>query len=293
MNVNWLYYLVIYAILVAATTASDCSEIRNKLKKALDSDVEEEYINEQIRTCKENDEGKVISLYLYFYSSLDINEMKQFVVYDTLTNLHLEYESDASNSEDNEKWASLFDEIAKLTKLEELYFIYDNKDVAQAWYNQELGLIHKGAIKKLQKLKKLELTHILLTQDNIEDISTLSNLEYLNLSGSETKGLTFKSLENLKKLQEVQIEVSSTGCTKGDCDYTTFDIENLKYFKQIKKLTLRLQKSSSNIDNIISSLTNIEELVINDEEVKLSNNNKTTTTTTKKTTTTTKKNYYY
>jgi len=35
MNINWIYYLVTYALLVAVTTASDCTEIKNKLKKAL------------------------------------------------------------------------------------------------------------------------------------------------------------------------------------------------------------------------------------------------------------------
>jgi len=57
MKVNWLYYFVSFSLFITIALATDCTDIKNELKNTSYY----EYYDELI-TCTENEEGKVISL---------------------------------------------------------------------------------------------------------------------------------------------------------------------------------------------------------------------------------------
>jgi len=61
MYVSWLYYLTTFAILMTLTVAGDCNDIKNLAKQFLEIE-DDDFINEVINTCVENEQGKVIEL---------------------------------------------------------------------------------------------------------------------------------------------------------------------------------------------------------------------------------------
>jgi len=156
------------------------------------------------------------------------------------------------------------DDIKKYKHLEHLDIAYDKAEYTAPWYEK----FHDGKIKKnffnnFKLLKTLDISHIKLSQDNINEIATLSELESLFLYECTLPKLNYEPLKNLKKLTSLQIFYYS-----GNYEYGR-DLEKnfLKYFKNLKKLIINgVHSSQANIDEI-GTLTNLETLTyqVNDD----------------------------
>ncbi|OUM62718.1 carbohydrate-binding module family 18 protein [Piromyces sp. E2] len=212
----------------------DCKEIKNYfIENGLDNTIDK---------CVENNNGEVIEIKLS-NDNLEQQDVEKILSYNTITSLDYEmYISyDASDSL-KKKQSEIPTIIYKLTNL------------------KELTSIKKNVISSLPKdLKKLGLHYINLSQDNINEIATLTSLENLTFSRCEEfDKLDFSPIEKLDKISELKILFS----------YGRFYSEHslgkniLKYFKPLKALVLfGMQISQDNI-NEIGTLTNLEELNI-------------------------------
>jgi len=261
MNINCLRYLTTFLFLIVVVLASDCSEIKNEAEKLI-----KDIYGANTKTiviCDENEQGKIVSLETSEKIFTFFNKMN---AYDTLTKLHLRY-SESPIVDDQS--SLILNEISKYNNLEDLKFAYDKDYTTLQTFSRYYTTIEKDFFKKnFPKLQKLELFGIEFSQENIEDISSLSNLEYLGLDNCITKDINIKSLENLNKLSSVTLregksnshpisEYNQRGFT---CE--SYDFEKLKYFKNLKLLTLEFCEVTEEKIEAISNLTDLEELYI-------------------------------
>jgi len=242
MYFNFLIKSILFALLISIVTADDkgeCGEIldffdyRHKISC--------------IKGCEVDGEGKVTLLKL---SGFNITEecVKKALSYNTITTL---YYNRAGSEFSNQEYLLFPPEIANLTNLEELTFFYTG-DIAT-----NTG-IEAGALKLSKSLKKLRISGIVATQNNIDDISTLTNLENLNLSYTNVPSQSFNidSLKSLTKLSSLQL------VNKGFVHLENIS-ETLYTLADTLKTLIISGHGIGEITDKFSKLKNIEYLVFN------------------------------
>jgi len=243
--------------------AGDCTEL------------EEYYKNKDIlyiSNCEENDNGKIIKLNIYDNEKMTDEDIEKILSYDTITNFRYATGHDGYDFESNPDKVDKLNDINKLTNLknlknlENLVIEYDaSRAIGIGAYKYYLGEITKDTLKDLKSLKSLEIVGINLSQDNIEEISSLTNLESLIFKRSSfNKSDNYESLNELKNLKDLEF-LNSNSNVPNELVNTIKSIETLVllnsgsfYFEDLPNLK-RLDYDEEDLSSL-KNLKNLREL---------------------------------
>jgi len=142
------------------------------------------------------------------------------------------------------------EEIFQFKNLQSLTLAYEKATQDHSWHKTyHLATIKKGYLKNFKTVTHLTLRYIKLSQDNINDIVSLSNLTILTLDGCEFDGLDFKSFEKLSSLKILELLHEY-----GHYDYGgDLNKNSLKYFKNLEILKIMgYEMTQTNVDEICS-----------------------------------------
>jgi len=269
-----------------------CSQSNNQCKQ-LKKDIEDlgEDSESIVRYCNTDRSGKLTVLTVDVAKGgkkLNSKVIEKIFSYNTIT--ELEYYHDYSTIEKDEF------PISRLTNLDQLTIVNSNhghssEEVGESGRGARRFGISKNIIKSIPKsVKILELNGIALTQKNIDELVTLTQLEQLTLYELNLNELSlnfdgFKKLSNVSQLvvsEESDIKRAAfkiitkfTNVSALDLEGTlhplSFKEEDLKLLKNMKNLRFlnvkNTFKDEEALENICS-LTNIEYLMIDGKEVK-------------------------
>jgi len=190
MNFKFLLKSITLALCIPLAFADE-SEFKGDCKEIVDFFTERD-ASQSINGCEVNSKGKVIAVDI---DNQYITEecVKKTASYNTIKKLH--YTKFSSNPVNNPVYKIIPPEIANLTKLEEFSFSF------QPYRSYARTGIADGNLKLPKSLKKLVISGISASQTNIDEISTLTNLEHLDLTyfNRPHEKFSFKPLETLKK----------------------------------------------------------------------------------------------
>jgi len=145
------------------------------------------------------------------------------------------------------------DELLKLKDLNniiDLSLSYQKFEHDHSWHETyHKGSIKKGYLKNFKSVAELTLSYIKLSQDNINEITSMSNLQTLILNECEFDGLDFKPIKNLEVLENIEI-ISRFGNFEYGGDINS---NVLKYFEELESLSINgYEISQANMDEICS-----------------------------------------
>jgi len=204
----------------------------------------EEKQNIGISRCKVDKNEKVVEMTLYNY---DMNDkcFEKIFSYQTIKILdYNQYDKELFSSNTYDKFPSGID---KLSNLEEFTYKYNSNRNSIAFS------IPEGALKLSKSLKELNLENIILSNSNIKDIATLTNLENLEIKFRQDDKINFEPSKSLKKLNHILLENADT--------LELEDLPELVYSSAdaLKSLTVR-GLGLTNISDKFLSLKNLEYL---------------------------------
>ncbi|ORX88228.1 L domain-like protein [Anaeromyces robustus] len=248
-----LLQLLIITIVKATEKNSDCKEIYSYL-----NGINERY-DDNILDCVENERGEVIELRLYGFC-LSEEQINTVISHDSLKTIYLDEITTYHSTE--------YDHLRTCGNLE--YFPNAISKLKNLESVILLGFSNykKGDLKKIpSSVKVLGLGDFVAPQYVIDDLSTLTNLEELQLL--RTKIDKNSNTESLKNLNIKKLIVSN------DDEYmTTKYYINPNFIKNLKKLeTLIIEEYTFTQESMdeISKLTNLKELKLSycgyDEDV--------------------------
>jgi len=213
----------------------DCLEIKK---------INKEY---EIYECIENEKGKVTRLDIHIHSD-ELSEAEKLLTYETITDLSFRiWNADFFINKEKYKFPKSITNLKNLKNLVLDYDIYDyyceKKRNCDTEIYTEITL-DRNYISSLSKtLEKLTLKHIDVNQNTIDEIATLNNLKDLSFESCFfSKNIKFNSLNNIKKISFM-----------GDNNPHYFDKSNY-----------------SKLPDTLYSMENLEELLISDEDIILS-----------------------
>jgi len=149
------------------------------------------------------------------------------------------------------------EDIFQFKDLITLTLAYQKEEQDRSWHTTyHKGTIKKGYLKKFTSVTQLTLKNIKLSQDNINDLATLSNLCTLTLDECEFNGLNFKPMEGLTNLKNLEI-ISRSGAYEYGGD---IDGKILKYFKALDLLNIQGYEISQTNMNEICTLKHLNRL---------------------------------
>jgi len=184
--------------LVHAEKLDQCQELKDYLKNN---------IQEYQYSCENNEEGKIKTLSIMDYQMTE-EDFEKVQSYDTITDLtyHIfNYGriSQAPNLITDVNYLTNLKNLKNLEKLNINYEVYDNPCTTRCLV-YFLGNVTSNTFKDLKNLKELSVFGINLSQENIDEISTLENLETLKLDYcSFEKVKDFSSLSQLEKVSKL------------------------------------------------------------------------------------------
>jgi len=142
------------------------------------------------------------------------------------------------------------EDIFKFKKLQSLILSYEKAEQDHSWHKTyHKGSIKKGYLKNFKTVTHLTLKNIKLSQDNINDIASLSKLTTLTLDDCEFDSLSFKPFEKNTSLKNLELLHEYGSFNYGD------DINKnvLKYFKNIEILKIEgYEMTQTNVNEICS-----------------------------------------
>jgi len=193
MNFNFFIKSILFVLFISIVTAEgdrgECNEIIDFF--------ESRHKISCIKACDIDSNGKVTTLKLSSYNITEECVMKA-LSYNTITSLYYTMDDYYHYDDDYTLFPPV---IANLTNLEEFtfHFVGDTADASTS--------IDAGSLRLSKSLKKLRILGIITTQNNIDDISTLTNLEQLTLSSlnGPSQRVNIDSLKNLTKLSYLNL----------------------------------------------------------------------------------------
>jgi len=197
MNLKVSFKNIILVLNLISTVAFAKEPLEGDCKDILDF-FKERNAASCLTQCLVDDKGKVTSISLDSYYITD-ECVKKALSYDTIAKLL--YVKTGATPNHSPEYNNFPPEIAKLPNLEDFTFMYIGfKDYAKT-------TIPEGALKLSKSLKNLTINGIYAQQCNIDDISTLTNLESLNLRyfNRPAESLNYESTKNLNKLSNLVI----------------------------------------------------------------------------------------
>jgi len=222
-----------------------------------------------LKDCVVDKNGKVVTIEL---NSYEITEdcVKKALSYNTITKLI--YSKIGATPNHDPVYKQFPPEIKNLSNLEDFSFSYGG------FKEYDKTSIPSGALKLSKSIKKLSLSGFVVTQDNIDEISTLTNLEQLKLDyfNRPAEGFNFNSLKSLQKLSVLNLKngalvflddmpeaVYSSANTLTELTIRGHTISNITtQFSKLKNLKILDLRGCdfSNILYYIKDLTNLEYL---------------------------------
>jgi len=215
-----------------------------------------------IGNCENNADGKVDKIIIND-SNMDTDtglteeDLNKILSYDTITSINYSISVDGYYYRYSDKLDEIPKNVNKLTNLnklknlESLTISYD-ATVAGGIGNDiylAFGIIAENTLKDLTSLKNLRFYGIELTQKNIEDISTLTNLEKLYIIDSVIKDSNdYESLSKLENVKYLEVKPRDYG------DLTEF-VNTIKSVEELVLVNID-KKGSIKVD----SLPNVEKI---------------------------------
>ncbi|OUM57801.1 hypothetical protein PIROE2DRAFT_17100 [Piromyces sp. E2] len=203
---NFIIILCLLSLGIPFIYADECDKLK---------DVFED--KSSLITCEVNSQGKINYLNV---DDMDLKEsdIKKILSYDTITDLIYELNKGADHEHSGYGKIPSFN---KLKKLESLIIGYEDtyNTCSDSGYCPSVGLgsLPKNTLKGLNNLKSLTINGIKITQENIDEISTLSNLQSLSFDKCDfSKSINYKSLKSLNKLTKLVLIKSVDGYYKSD-----------------------------------------------------------------------------
>ncbi|ORX42814.1 RNI-like protein [Piromyces finnis] len=235
--------------------SGDCKEIDDFFKER----------NTSVGICEVNSKGEVVIIELN--NGISEECIKKALSYNSITKL--EYHKYGSTPYYSPKYNKFPPEIANLTNLEEFSYTFTGyKDYIKTG-------IEDGVLNLSKSMKKLSFRGIVISQSNINEISTLTNLETLHLSYFNRPDESFdmdplKSLNKLKSLEmansgytilgDMPKVVYSSSKTLTHLVITSHSITKIsKDFSQLTKLKY-LRLSGCGLTNIFDYLKDFKNL---------------------------------
>jgi len=248
MKLNKILNLLLISI--PLVLSSECDNIDETLLKS-------------VSKCTTNDEGRINGLEIV-NNDLTESQINKLLSYD-LTSLtySVNFDSGHSSIPSHPGFEEIPSAIGNLKNLESLDISYDCSLHPCASDCALAGIIELGnnILKDLTNLKTLSLGGIKVSQDNINEISNLKNLESLEFHYSYLdESLNYESIGNLNKLNKLVVANIIDGYkTRSDDFYSNVVPESLvKSNKGIKELTMSFQPVSISKND----LPNLEKLDI-------------------------------
>jgi len=237
--------------LTHAESQDECKELKSIMKEKFSS---RDYV------CKTNKEGKIEKLQ-FEDEGLEEKDFEKIQSYDTIKELSYSVYDELPLRKDPKGFNSLTN-LKNLKNLEKLTLTYNcnYNPCTTRCIVYHLNTIGKNVFKDLESLKELNVFGIKLSQNNIDEISTLKNLESLSLDYCTFDLVEdFSSLSKLKKVTNLSSIQSISGYENSDSD--TVPGEFVNEFKNAKVL---------NIDNgrdiNYKQFVNVEKMIIDYEE---------------------------
>jgi len=215
--------------IVRAEKLDQCQELNDYLKGKVQS---YRYI------CENNEEGKVQKLAFTDFVMTE-EDFEKVLSYDTITDLSYSYEYEgrieyAKNLITDIKYFTNLKNLKDLEKLHINYDVYDNPCTTRCLVYY-LGTIKSDTFKDLKNLKELNIFGINLSQDNIDEIATLNNLETLKVDYCSFENVKdFSSLSHLEKVNTISATEGLNYFGGSESDKVPSDFIN--QFKNLKKL---------------------------------------------------------
>jgi len=250
MNVNLFLSSLLFSLLISISLAAkeytgNCLEIKKVIEES-ECDLEECLID-----CKTNNNGKVTTLEIDDIKLVE-PEIKKILSYNTITTLR--YEAHCPVQGHCIKKEEIFPSvIANLTNLVEFKFNYNRQYQKRKTHRIYYTTIDSDILNKFKSLKKLELGHITLSQDNLDEIQSLSKIKDLTLNDCPMGELNFEFLKKMKN-----IKILNVYNIKETIDVTNY----LKNLNKLRNLTLTVDSLTQEDVNRITELINLEELYL-------------------------------
>jgi len=246
--------------LVHAKKLDQCKELKSQIEQT------NGWIN-----CENNEEGKIN--YLNIVDKDATMSEEDFAIvqnFDTITELIYGIYHDSNDSIElsgNENYFKILKNLKNLKNLEKLHIHYDNKkyDCTTNCNNKkDLTSIETGTFKDLKNLKELDVYGVKLSQDNIDEISTMVNLDTLQLDYCSFENVKdFSSLSNLEKVSFLHSYQTFDGYIESS--FTGVPAEFVNQFKNVETLYVDyINNSTSSVD--FKQFSNIKSLKIGHED---------------------------
>eukprot|EP00833_Pecoramyces_ruminatium_P014185 jgi/Orpsp1_1/1188217/evm.model.d7180000063279.1 len=194
--------------------------------------------------CEVDKDGKVITVGLNSYFITE-DCVKKALSYDSITKLI--YTKIGSTPSHNPEYNIVPPEIANLTKLEDFTFGYGG------YRSYARTALLEGQLRLSKSLKRLKISGVTALQCNIDDISTLTNLEELDFKyfNRPAEPINFEPLKSLNNLSILSL--SNEGYIPLD------DLPEAVYLsaKTIKNITIH----GHTLDKISDKISNLKHLI--------------------------------
>jgi len=236
---------------VYAKNLDQCQEVRSQIE-----------IGNRMINCESDEEGNITYLGISnFDGVMSEEEFEKIQSYDTIKEFTYGLFNDGdlsaiSNNDHVFQYLNNLKNFKNLKKLHLIYDVYDNDCTTTDCTRHYLTNIETGTLKDLN-LDLLDIYGINLSQDNIDEISTMENLDSIQLDICSFESVKdFSSLSNLKK-----VTVFSSIQNFNGKSANSVPVEFVYQFKNLKELFL---DSSPSLD--LKQFTDVENLWIGHEE---------------------------
>jgi len=186
---------LLFAALVTAKNHSDCEKIEH-----LDGIIE----------CVEDNDGKVVKLNIKNYSVTQ-EVLNDLLLYKSIRSLvYDEYVVKTSYRDDPRGTINIgsfpFDRLPELTELAIIkYYEQSYGTPSDSIYRLRRDKFDENGLKLPKSLKKLTIEGVTLSQNDINEIASVTNLEELNLPKCDYSNLNLDPLKNLKNISKIEL----------------------------------------------------------------------------------------
>jgi len=247
LNNTFYFALLSSFALTEAKRDGDCQKVDDFVSKNVENyaEVSHYYDEKVIEGCNANENGEIIELSVYNFM-LNEEEIDKVLSYDTVKTLTYRF----MHNEHTQDFNDFPPRINKLTNLENLHI----GDVR----------IPKGiAAGSSSTIKELSIARTTIQQQNIDDISTLINLETLDLRQcSLNNKLKLKPLNKLKKFKSLSL----SGTSRNHITVSQNLINDIATFTGLEELNFEFCTFKDSVDySPLKKLTKLKNLFFDGE----------------------------
>jgi len=245
---NTFYFVLLSSFaLTEASRDGDCQKLDDFVSDNVENyaEVSHYYDERVIEVCNANENGEIIELSVYNFM-LNDEEIDKVLSYDTVKTLTYRF----MHNEHTKDFNDFPPRINKLTNLENLYI-------------GEVRIPKGIAAGSSSTIKELSIARTTIQQQNIDDISTLINLETLDLRQcSLSNKLKLNPLNKLKKFKSLSL----SGTSRNHITVSQNLINEIATFTNLEELYFEFCTFKDSVDySPLKKLTKLKHLFIDDE----------------------------